>query len=136
MSAVQKRPETTRLGGVTGHGFKPGQSGNPGGRPKGLSRRVRELVGDDGHEIADFMFSVMADERARNADRIDAAKWLADRGFGRAAIIVDAGVTPEDLLREYFKKLSLEDLETIQMILEKHSPDVEPLRESRELRAG
>jgi len=136
MSAVQKRPETTRLGGVTGHGFKPGQSGNPGGRPKGLSRRVRELVGDDGHEIADFMFSVMADERARNADRIDAAKWLADRGFGRAAIIVDAGVTPEDLLREYFKKLSLEDLETIQMILEKHSPDVDQLREARELRAS
>jgi hypothetical protein len=97
---------------------------------------VRELVGDDGHEIADFMFSVMADERARNADRIDAAKWLADRGFGRAAIIVDAGVTPEDLLREYFKKLSLEDLQTIQMILEKHSPDADQLRESRELRAG
>ena len=90
-----------------------------------MGRRVRELVGDDGHEIAEFVFSVMADERARNADRIDAAKWLADRGFGRAAIIVDAGVTPEDLLREHFKKLSLEDLETIQMILEKHSPDVD-----------
>lgn len=136
MSAVQKRSETTRLGGVTGHGFKPGQSGNPGGRPKGLSRRVRELVGDDGHEIAEFMFSVMADERARNADRIDAAKWLADRGFGRAAITVDASMTPEQLLGDYFKKLSREDLETMQVILERYSSDVAELGESRALGAG
>jgi len=97
---------------------------------------VRELVGDDGHEIAEFMFSVMSDERARNADRIDAAKWLADRGFRRAAIIVDAGVTPEQLLGDYFKKLSLEDLETMLVILERYSSDVAELGESRALGAG
>jgi hypothetical protein len=27
--------------------FKPGRSGNPSGRPKGLERRVRELLGND-----------------------------------------------------------------------------------------
>lgn len=59
MSVVQSRPETTRVGGVTGRGFVPGQSGNPGGRPKGLSRRVRELVGEDGEAIAEYMLSVM-----------------------------------------------------------------------------
>ena len=72
MSAVQKlsrvrfgsRQKQRGLGGVTGRGFQPGQSGNPGGRPDGLSRRVRELAGDDGHEIADFIFSAMADEGA------------------------------------------------------------------------
>ena len=83
MSLVESRLETTRVGGVTGKGFTPGVSGNPGGRPKGLSRRVRELVRDDGHGIAEFMVSVMTVERARNADRIEAAKWLADRGFGK-----------------------------------------------------
>ena len=31
-----------------GRPFRPGQSGNPGGRPKGLSRATRELVGEDG----------------------------------------------------------------------------------------
>ena len=60
----------------------------------------------------------MADEGARNADRIDAAKWLADRASGGRAIIVDAGVTPEQLLGDYFKKLSLEDLQKMKAILQ------------------
>lgn len=34
---------TTSLGGVTGRGFKPGQSGNPGGRPK--ARHLTEILG-------------------------------------------------------------------------------------------
>ena len=119
MSIVQSRPETTRAGGVTGKGFTPGVSGNPGGRPKGLSRRVRELVGDDGQSIAEFMLSVMEDERARTADRIDAGKWLADRGFGKSALVVSAGVTAEHLLQDYFSKLSLEDLEAMKAILRK-----------------
>ncbi|MET0938644.1 MAG: hypothetical protein ABWY51_05415 [Gaiellaceae bacterium] len=117
MSIVQSRPETTRIGGVTGRGFTPGVSGNPGGRPKGLGRRVRELVGEDGEAIAEYMLSVMHDERARTADRIDAGKWLADRGFGKASLVVSAGVTAEHLLQDYFQKLSLEDLKTMQAIL-------------------
>ena len=123
MSIVQSRPETTRVGGVTGKGFTPGVSGNPGGRPKGLSRRVRELVGEDGGAIAEYMLTVMNDERARTADRIDAGKWLADRGFGKAALVIDSRVGPEELLLDYFSKLSLEDLETMKAILEKYSPD-------------
>ena len=46
----------------------PGVSGNHVGRPKGLSRRVRELVGDDGHAIAEGMFAVLSDETQRTAD--------------------------------------------------------------------
>ena len=127
MSIVQSRPDTTRVGGVTGKGFAPGVSGNPGGRPKGLSRRVRELVGEDGGAIAEYMLEVMNDERARTADRIEAAKWLADRGFGKAPLVVTAGVTAEHLLQDYFRKLSLEDLEAMEAILGKYSRDAEEL---------
>jgi hypothetical protein len=93
MSVVQNNGHTTRPGGVTGVGFLPGMSGNPGERPKGLSRRVRELVGEDGDAIADYLFSVMSDEKARTADRLEAAKLLADRGFGRTVQTLDLDVT-------------------------------------------
>lgn len=34
---------------LKGHAFKPNQSGNPGGRPKGYERRLREVV--EGEEV-------------------------------------------------------------------------------------
>ena len=92
MTVVENRAVTTRRGGITGAGFLPGQSGNPGGRPKGLARRVRELVGDSGESIFQFMVDVLGDETARTADRLEAAKWLADRGFGKAVQAVEIDV--------------------------------------------
>lgn len=121
---------------MTGKGFTPGVSGNPGGRPRGLSRRVRELVGEDGEAIAEYMLSVMHDERARTADRIDAGKWLADRGFGKAPLVVSAGVTAEHLLQDYFQKLSLEDLQTMQAILMKYRTDDDEITARNQIALG
>ena len=118
MSAVENRSVTTRPGGATGHGFMPGQSGNPGGRPRGLARRVRELVGDDGELILQFMVDVLGDESARTADRLEAAKWLADRGFGKAGQAVEIDV-PDQSWRSVLARLPKEDLETMKAILEK-----------------
>ena len=66
--------------------FKPGQSGNPSGKPVGsigLARYIRESS-MHGKELADFMFGVMRGEErfSKCADRITACKWLADRAFG------------------------------------------------------
>jgi hypothetical protein len=52
---------------------------------------VRELVGDDGRRIADFMVSVLDDETERTERRMQAASWLADRGFGKAPATVEGG---------------------------------------------
>jgi len=71
-------------GGITGKGFRPGRSGNPGGRPKGLARAARDLIGDDGSALIRFWLDVMTDESARVADRLQASVLLADRGWGRA----------------------------------------------------
>jgi hypothetical protein len=68
----------------TGTGrFAPGVSGNPGGRPRGLLRAVRELVGEDGEAIAVFWSEVMNDQAAKVSDRLEASRLLAERGFGK-----------------------------------------------------
>jgi hypothetical protein len=77
--------------------FAPGTSGNPGGRPRGLARTVRELVGDDGDTIVAFWLEVMNDPTARTSDRLEASKLLAERGWGKPTLPVAAvEPTPDD----------------------------------------
>jgi hypothetical protein len=47
--------------------------------------------------------------------------------------LIDAGVSPEQLLQEFFSKLSLEDLQTMRAILRKYSSDVAELAEPDEI---
>jgi hypothetical protein len=62
--------------------FSPGISGNPGGRPKGIATRIRAET-RNGEELADFMLSVLRDDSEPTRTRMEAASWLADRGFGK-----------------------------------------------------
>lgn len=102
-SVVQNNMKTT--GGATGAGFKPGQSGNPGGRPRGLARMTRDKLGDDGDVLVEFWLGVMNDPSAKLPDRLTASKLLAERGWGRptavvAAASLDHRVNSEALDRE------------------------------------
>src|SRR5688572_11005800 len=67
--------------------WKPGQSGNPGGRPRGLAARVREIVDVD--ELVNFALNLLRDERASMRDRCWAVDFLADRGFGKPTQTMD-----------------------------------------------
>ena len=58
------------------------------------------------------------------------------RGFGTAPLVIDAGMTPEHFLQDYFSKLSTEDLQTIRAILRKYSTPVAEIVESGESRVG
>ena len=75
MSGAQNNGTTT--GGITGKGFRPGQSGNPGGRPKGLAKATRELVGEDGMALVELWLSIAMDPLYRAADRLRASELLA-----------------------------------------------------------
>jgi hypothetical protein len=63
-----------------------GVSGNPGGRPQGLARAARELVGGDGEALVQIWWDIARDETRRDSDRLEASKLLADRGWGKAAV--------------------------------------------------
>ena len=101
---TEKRP-----GGITGKGFMPGQSGNPGGRPKGLVKisscyeraLARPFPGDQqGRTYA----QVIADRTVELAaeGRIDAIKEITDRTEGRSKQTID--VNRSDLRKEYLRK--------------------------------
>jgi len=49
----------------------------------------------DGVLLADFMLSVMNDPNGKVAQRMEAATWLADRGFGKPAQLLEHGGDPD-----------------------------------------
>ncbi len=81
--AAENRGETLPVPLVRGRPFAAGNSANPGGRPKGIASLVREQT-KDGAELVLFMLSVMRGrKKAPLRLRMEAAAWLADRGFGK-----------------------------------------------------
>ncbi len=66
------------------------------------------------------MRETMHDKTARNADRIEAAKWLADRGFGRSVQGLEIDVTQG--LSLDLTDFSTEDLEAMIAIWRSTTP--------------
>jgi len=75
--------------------FKPGESGNPGGRPKGFATKIKELCGDDYERIAQALHAIAMGTpeqvqelfgealKVTTKDRIAALVALRDSGPGR-----------------------------------------------------
>ena len=72
--------------------FLAGQSGNPGGRPVGFREQIKQSTAD-GNELVEVALSVLRDENDSNRERMEAATWLADRGFGKKASVRNDDVT-------------------------------------------
>ena len=63
---------------MVGRPFEKGQSGNPGGRPKGIAAKAREF----GERALEVLSAALEDDDGRI--RIAAAKELLDRGYGKS----------------------------------------------------
>jgi hypothetical protein len=117
-------------GGRRSTSFRPGQSGNPSGRPKQpltIDRRMFVEVKDAARKLTqdaiDTLGAIMKDPKAPAAARISAAVALLDRGHGRPLQAVDVR---GDLDLE---QLTDEELITLQGILERAAlPAPEPRR--------
>ncbi|MBZ0173121.1 MAG: DUF5681 domain-containing protein [Phycisphaerales bacterium] len=73
----------SRLGGCTGKGFMPGQSGNPAGRPKGsgLTDRLRRVLDQDDGAAMDRIVQAVVEAAERGDVAFVRLVW--DRIEGR-----------------------------------------------------
>lgn len=62
--------------------FKPGQSGNPAGRPK-MDQNVRELAKAESVDAIRELSAIMRDEKAPYLARIQACNSILDRAWGK-----------------------------------------------------
>lgn len=86
--------------------FQPGQSGNPGGRPK-AAHRVRDLARERTEDAIDVLVSIMRDEGAPAPARVSAASAILDRGYGKPSQPVDGdgegGAVPLGLTVQFIR---------------------------------
>ena len=72
-------------------GFKKGESGNPGGRPKDLEG-VQALARSFCPEAINTLAAIMRDKGASTAARVSASQALLERGYGKPAQTINSNI--------------------------------------------
>jgi hypothetical protein len=71
-------------GGVTGKGFLPGQSGNPGGRPRSERKLLQARYGEEGEQLYQQLDTIFVDKKTPAKLRAQIVFFLIERLHGRA----------------------------------------------------
>jgi len=82
--------------------FQPGQSGNPGGRPR-LPDELKARLRDLSDQAVDTLEAALRSDDDRI--RVAAAAQILDRAYGKAVTPVDATMRGADLAGEHLKAL-------------------------------
>ena len=84
--------------------FQPGQSGNPGGRPK-QDNSLRDACRAHTDKAVEVLVLALDDENTKN--RVIAANALLDRGYGKPAQSMELGSDPDKplLLQEVIRRI-------------------------------
>jgi len=78
-------------GGVTGKGFLPGQSGNPGGRPRSERTLLLEMYGENGATVYQRLEALRSHPKTPVRLKVQIDIFLIERLHGRAQQRVEVG---------------------------------------------
>lgn len=99
--------------------FKPGESGNPSGRPK-VDLNLRKLAREHTETALDALVEIVLSKRAAAAARVSAAQAILDRGWGRPVTptsFVDEDGNDRPLPLDFYDATDLEKARRIAHIL-------------------
>lgn len=72
--------------------FKPGQSGNPSGRPK-ADKTIRDLARVHTEDALNTLVEIAKNPKASDSSRVHASAVLLDRGWGKAVQYSESAAT-------------------------------------------